>query len=90
MPSHLFFRGSETSHFLYAKYIYISGESWSTSQVMWKCNIIKHPQQLHHNAKVALLLLLLLFIIIIIFSQVFPGTFPLESMVNPTTQASRF
>jgi hypothetical protein len=29
-------------------------------------------------------------IIIAIFSQVFPGTFPLEPVVNPTTQASRF
>jgi hypothetical protein len=27
---------------------------------------------------------------LLLFSQVFPGTFPLEPMVNPTTQASSF
>jgi hypothetical protein len=37
-----------------------------------------------------LLLLLLLLFIIIIFSQVFPGTFPLGPVVNPKTQASSF
>jgi hypothetical protein len=30
----------------------VSGESWSRSQVVWKYNIIKSPQQLHHNANV--------------------------------------
>jgi hypothetical protein len=39
------------------------------------------------NVSMLLLLLLLLFLL---FSQVFPRTFPLEPMVNPTTQASSF
>jgi hypothetical protein len=37
-----------------------------------------------------LLLLVLVLVLFLLFSQVFPGTFPLEPMVNPTTQASRF
>jgi hypothetical protein len=32
----------------------------------------------------------LLLSFLILFSQVFPGTFPLEPVVNPTTQASIF
>jgi hypothetical protein len=38
--------------------------------------------------RAGIFLLLLLFIPL--FSQIFPGTFPLELMVNPTTQASTF
>jgi hypothetical protein len=33
---------------------------------------------------------IIIIIIIIVFSQVFPGTFPLEPVVNPTTHASSF
>jgi hypothetical protein len=29
-------------------------------------------------------------LLFLLFSQVFPGTFPLEQKVNPTTQASSF
>jgi hypothetical protein len=32
----------------------------------------------------------LLLLFLILFSQVFPGTFTLEPVVNPTTQASSF
>jgi hypothetical protein len=39
---------------------------------------------------VVVALLLLLLSLLLLFSQVFPVTFPLEPVVNPTTQASSF
>jgi hypothetical protein len=40
------------------------------------------------NFRVLLPQLLILLFLLILFSQVFPGPFPLEPVVNPTTQAS--
>jgi hypothetical protein len=39
---------------------------------------------------VVVVVIIIIIIIIAMFSQIFPGTFPLEPMVNPTTQASSF
>jgi hypothetical protein len=62
----------------------VSGESWSRSQVVRK-PLLNAP-----NNRTTMLKYFIIIIIIIIFSQVFPGTFPLEPMVIPTTQASNF
>jgi hypothetical protein len=42
------------------------------------------------NFRLVIFLLLLLLFPPLLFSQVFPGTFPFEPVVNPTTQASSF
>jgi hypothetical protein len=39
---------------------------------------------------IKIIIIIIFFIIIAIVSQVFPGTFLLEPVVNPTTQASSF
>jgi hypothetical protein len=36
-------------HYFSTGVVTVSGESWSSSQVVQKCNIIKYPQQSHHN-----------------------------------------
>jgi hypothetical protein len=37
----------------------ISGESWSRSHVVWKCNVIKSFQHSQHNAKVFLIIIII-------------------------------
>jgi hypothetical protein len=45
---------------------------------------------LRYPVYIIFIIILLLLFPILLFSQVFPGTFPLKPVVNPTTQASSF
>jgi hypothetical protein len=75
-------------------YVHSSFESWLSMKqpadvtagvVAWRTPLEFQRTQRDGNA-----LLLLMLLLFIPFSQVFPGTFPLELMLNPTTQASSF
>jgi hypothetical protein len=35
-------------------------------------------------------MMMMLFLLLLLLLKIFPGTFPLEPVVNPTTQASSF